>query len=125
MSRRSQKEDGLQESAKTTPSKKSKAKKSPSTQTPKIDLQKLSQAFYSKQPQESLSKIVFFDNFEGEEENLEGAMTSRYLPVEGDGSYLERCPKVDNLNPKKEASGKKKSKEEQERKLAEGRSRKK
>lgn len=85
MSRRSQKEDDPQESAKTTPSKKSKSKNSPTSRTPKIDLKKLSQAFYSKSPQDSLAKIIFYDHFEGEEEDLEGAITSRYLPVETDG----------------------------------------
>lgn len=42
MSRRSQKEDDPQESAKTTPSKKSKSKNSPTSKAPKIDLKKLS-----------------------------------------------------------------------------------
>lgn len=63
MSGRNQKEDGPQESTKTTPSKKSKSKNSPTSQAPKIDLTKLSQAFYSKKSQDSVAKILFYDDF--------------------------------------------------------------
>jgi hypothetical protein len=68
---------------------------------------------------------VFFDEFESERLEIDGAVTSRFLPHEDEGEVLERCPKVDGLATRGVGSSKKRNKEEGERRMREGRTKKK
>ena len=77
----------------------------------------MSQAFYSKTPSSSTSKIVFYDQFESTKEDIEGAVTSRFEAVETTGESLTSCRKVDDLIARFVGESKKK--------MGEGRCRKK
>lgn len=125
MNLRNQKENQSIESKKTTPSKKSKPKPNPSNNPLKINTQKLSQALYSKKEENRPSKVLVYDQFEAEVEDIEGSITSRYQPVETDGEHMTTFRKVNDLNNKRATPAKKKSKEETEKRLTEGRGKKK
>jgi hypothetical protein len=124
MNRPHYKEESITESNKTTPSKKYKRKSTQNSHNLKLNLHQLSQAFYAKTPNESLAKIVFLDEFEADKDNPEGAITSRFLPLEGEGDSLRRCQKVENLAARAVTPRRKGGKEERERKVVEARGRK-
>ena len=65
-SMRNSREDNHHDSCKSTPTKKQKSKSQRSTKDNKISIQHLSKAFYEKTQSRSLSKIVFFDQFEAD-----------------------------------------------------------
>ena len=125
MQRKHQKDKSTVDSHKSTPSKKSKTRSNKKSKEDKISIEKLSHALYNKKPTQSLKKIVFYDQFEAEDLEVEGSMTSRYLPVEKDGEFLKRCQKIADLNSRKATSQKKRGKAEAERRLGEGRGKKK
>jgi len=71
------------------------------------------------------NKIVLYDEFESEKSDIDGAITSRYEPVDTNADTLHKCQKIDNLTCKKSTPMKKKSKDEGEKRMGEVRTKKK
>lgn len=125
MSKKIHRDDSISESKKSSLSKKSKRTQHSNSGKCKISIEKLSHALYHHEIKCKSNKVVLYDEFESERHDIEGSMTSRYLPMETDGECLRRCQKIENLQNRQASASKKRCKEEGQRRLRDTRARRK